>query len=193
MRVRVTTYNFLSIKCVRTPNPIPMRAILLILLFSGKAFAQDASINIFIAGKGEWEMDENWSLHKIPSSGEIVIVPSPAMVIINNSIYLETLDITIAGQLVLQNAALVLEKGGRLIIAETGSITGSNNADEEQFRIGKQTKYISSADSTGYCSWLSGKPPLAKLVTFSMPSPKRFMNCLNPVMCLNKQRNTLNY
>ncbi|MEP7257612.1 MAG: hypothetical protein ABI687_04480 [Flavitalea sp.] len=153
--------------------------LIILTLLSSTLFAQKTEINIFIAGKGDWENAENWSLSRTPNSGDVIIIQESSMVIINKTVSLENADMSTAGQLRLNGGGLAFNEASRIIIAASGSIETSGSNEEENISIGKLMKFIGAKDGKigGYAiahSKTGESPEGFSVETFR--SPNLFIN-----------------
>jgi hypothetical protein len=119
-----------------------------------------AGTTITALKNGKWSTKGTWDLNRVPTNGDIVVIPNGITVKLDNSIKLDNLLVDISGSLIFDNGKLHLDENSRVVIEATGMLEGDNAND--QIKIGNVLKYNGKEGpiyGTRYADAITGKSP----------------------------------
>ena len=114
------------------------------------AFSFAAPKNKFTGVNGGWSFNSNWSLNRLPTSGDSIVIPSGSTLTVNNDIVLSDVHVLVSGtiNIVNNNTLISLDYQSEIIVYPGGIITGSQ-ASEKIWIGGNQVFKGNDPDITG--------------------------------------------
>lgn len=100
-------------------------------------------VNKAVSNWANWSSSGTWSLGRIPSNGDSVVIPSGYIIFLDTKPTLNNVDVMVAGDLVIDlNSGLVLDNSSEVALLSTGLLAPVFSSSTEVITIGGVTKYL---------------------------------------------------
>ncbi|MEO8582435.1 MAG: hypothetical protein ABI415_01490 [Flavitalea sp.] len=94
--------------------------------------------------ENDWSNGDNWSLARVPAEGDKIIVPENIQLHITEPQKFEDVSFSISGELVLDNAGLILGKASSITVEKNGILSSANSDKSESILINEDLKFDGS-------------------------------------------------
>lgn len=173
----------------RPKNTHPMKTKLytlaLVTLISTSLIAAPRTIITAITNGGNWSAPGSWSLGRIPTNNDSIVIPAGFTIYVDNSYTLNNVYINIAGTLNFnQNNTLALDINSVVNIQNGGTLTATHPTPNELLTINGVAKYNGKTDVT-----ISGP---ATATSMTGPDPAGFTQVTLPVTFVSFSANRSN-